>query len=1056
MKKVKVLFLMMALSLAALSASAQNIVVKGTVTDAADGTPVPYATIVVKGASVWTTTENDGTYSIESPVNGVLSVSNLGYAEAEINVEGRTVVNIQLAPEFDALSESVVIGYGVQQKKLLTGSTIQVKGDDLAKLSTTSALGALQSQSPGVQITQNSGQPGQGFKVNIRGIGTIGDSAPLYVIDGVAGGDINVLNPSDIESIDVLKDAASAAIYGARAANGVVLVTTRQGKEGRAVVSYDGYVGAQYIAKMPDLCTAQEYMMLQDMALTNSGSPAYDWEKLLPSDLYKSIKDGSWTGTNWVKEMYNKGALTQNHSVNVAGGSADNKFSLGFSYTGQDGILGYNALESVNAEYRRYTFRVNSDHVVIKRNGLDILKVGETLNYSFGTNSGIAEGDIYWNSLHNAIGANPLLPVYAYDAEGNITGFYDTEAREKDGWKFDDNAKHPMGLDYYTSRGRNTSKSYSLQASAYAELQPIKNLRIKSQVGYRMSGSSSRSYTMLYDLAGSQYSDYDELSQSMSLGHRLTWENTASYHFDINSDHVFDIVAGQSIEKWGMGESLSGESANSIFTNDFERAYLSNAKPERLDQVSLSGRPSTKGALASFFGRLNYNIKETYLFSATLRADGSSNFARGHRWGIFPSVSAGWVISNENWMGGSKGWLDFLKIRASWGQNGNASISNFQYLTTIGLSSSAAYYYSNKGVPSTGAIPGTLANPNVSWETSEQTNIGLDARFFNSAFGVTVDGYIKNTKDWLVQAPIASVYGFEAPYVNGGDVRNSGIELALDYSKYTGEFNWGVKLNGSYNKNVVTRIANAEGIIHGEDDVLSQGTGEMYRVQEGYPIGYFYGYKTAGIFQNQAQVDATKAKYDDAKPGDVIFVDYDGDGEITDDDRTMIGNPHPDFTAGLNLWFSYKGFDLNITGYGAFGQQIAKSYRSFFDSPRENFTRDFLNCWTGEGTSNRYPTLTLCNDRNWSNISEIYIENGDYFKVSNVTLGYDFSRLFGKKSFVSKARLYVSAQNLLTITKYSGMDPEIGYGFDEDWVSGIDLGYYPSARTFLVGVNLSF
>lgn len=1055
MKKVKVLFLMMALSLAALSASAQNIVVKGTVTDAADGTPVPYATIAVKGTSVWKTTENDGTYSIESPVNGVLSVSNLGYAEAEIKVEGRIVVNIQLAPEFDALSESVVIGYGVQQKKLLTGSTIQVKGDDLAKLSTTSALGALQSQSPGVQITQNSGQPGQGFKVNIRGIGTIGDSAPLYVIDGVAGGDINVLNPSDIESIDVLKDAASAAIYGARAANGVVLVTTRQGKEGRAVVSYDGYVGAQYIAKMPDLCTAQEYMMLQDMALTNSGSPAYDWEKLLPADLYKSIKDGSWTGTNWVKEMYNKGALTQNHSLNVAGGSADNKFSLGFSYTGQDGILGYNALESVNAEYRRYTFRVNSDHVVIKRNGLEILKVGETLNYSFGTNSGIAEGDIYWNSVHDAIGANPLLPVYTYDKDGNVTGFYDAAAKTANGWKFDDNAKHPIGNDYYSSRGRNTSKSYSLQASAYAELQPIKNLRIKSQVGYRMSASSSRSYTMKYELGGSEYESYDEVSQSMSIGHRITWENTASYHFDIQDDHVFDVVAGQSIEKWGMGESISGESANSIFLNDFVRAYLSNTKPEALNQISVSGRPSSAGALASFFGRVNYSLKDTYLLSATVRADGSSNFARGNRWGVFPSVSAGWILSNESWMQNSKSWLDFLKLRASWGQNGNASISNFQYLTEISLSSSAAYYFANKGVPSTGAIPGTLANPNVSWETSEQTNVGVDARFFNSALGLTVDGYIKNTKDWLVQAPIASVYGFEAPYVNGGDVRNSGVELALDYSKYTGEFNWGVKLNGSYNKNVVTRIANAEGIIHGEDDVLSQGTGEMYRVQEGYPIGYFFGYKTAGIFQNQAQVDATEAKYDDAKPGDVIFVDVNGDGEITDDDRTMIGNPHPDFTAGLNLWFSYKGFDLNITGYGAFGQQIAKSYRSFFDSPRENFTKDFLNCWSGEGTSNRYPTLTLCNDRNWSNISDIYLENGDYFKISNVTLGYDFSRLF-KKSIVSKARLYVSAHNLLTITKYSGMDPEIGYGFDEDWVSGIDLGYYPSARTFLVGINLSF
>ena len=1055
MKKVKVLFLMMALSFAALSASAQNIVVKGTVTDAADGTPVPYATIVVKGTSIWTTTENDGTYSLESPVNGVLSVSNLGYAEAEINVEGRTTINIQLAPEFDALSESVVIGYGVQQKKLITGSTVQVKGDDLAKLSTTSALGALQSQSPGVQITQNSGQPGQGFKVNIRGIGTIGDSAPLYVIDGVAGGDINALNPSDIESIDVLKDAASAAIYGARAANGVVLVTTRSGKEGRAVVSYDAYFGKQYVAKMPDLCTAQEYMQLQDLARVNSGADAYDWANLLPADLYKSVKDGSWTGTNWIEEMYNKGAMTQNHSVNVAGGSADNKYSIGFSHTAQDGILGYNKIEPVNAQYRRTTFRINSDNVVIKRNGLDILKVGETLNYSYGTNSGIAEGDIYWNSVHDAIGANPLLPVYTYDKDGNVTGFYDAAAKTANGWKFDDTAKHPIGNDYYSSRGRNTSKSYSLQASAYAELQPIKNLRIKSQVGYRMSASSSRSYTMKYELGGSQYESYDEVSQSMSTGHRITWENTASYHFDIQDDHVFDVVAGQSIEKWGMGESISGESANSIFLNDFERAYLSNTKPEALNQISVSGRPSSAGALASFFGRVNYSLKDTYLLSATVRADGSSNFARGNRWGVFPSVSAGWILSNESWMQNSKSWLDFLKLRASWGQNGNASISNFQYLTEISLSSSAAYYFANKGVPSTGAIPGTLANPNVSWETSEQTNVGVDARFFNSALGLTVDGYIKNTKDWLVQAPIASVYGFEAPYVNGGDVRNSGVEMAIDYSKYSGDFNWGVKLNGSYNKNVVTRIANAEGIIHGEDDVLSQGTGEMYRVQEGYPIGYFFGYKTAGIFQNQAQIDATKAKYDDAKPGDVIFVDVNGDGEITDDDRTMIGNPHPDFTAGLNLWFSYKGFDFNVTGYGAFGQQIAKSYRSFFDSPRENFTKDFLNCWSGEGTSNRYPTLTLCNDRNWSNISDIYLENGNYFKISNVTLGYDFSRLF-KKSIVSKARLYVSAQNLLTITKYSGMDPEIGYGFDEDWVSGIDLGYYPSARTFLVGINLSF
>ena len=998
--------LSLSVGLLALSASAQNRTVTGTVTDGENGDPVPFASIVVKGTSNWTTTDLDGKYAVSAPANGVLSVEIIGYVSQEVSIGARTVVDIVLDPDLDQLDESVVIGYGVQQKKLLTGSTVQVKGDDLAKLNTASALGALQSQSPGVTITQNSGQPGRGYKVNIRGIGTIGDSEPLYVIDGVAGGDINALNPNDIESIDILKDAASAAIYGARAANGVVLVTTKQGKEGRVIVSYDGFYGAQYLAKLPDMVNAQEYIQLYNLARKNSGLAEVDFATKLPAKLYQSVTNGSWKGTNWVEEMYNKGAMSQNHSLNVAGGTAEHK----------------------NAQYRRYTFRMNSDNVVVKRNNLDILKVGETINFSFGQNSGIAEGDIYDSSLHDAIGANPLLPVYETDANGNILGFYDEEVRDREGWTFFNDAKHPIGVDYY-NRGRNLNKFYSLHASV--------------------------SYKMIYHLNTSQYNDNDVVSQSMRLGYRITWENTASYHFDINSDHVFDTVLGQSIEKWGMGESMSATGWNSIFPNDFERAWLSNTKPALLSQISASGSPSTAGALASFFGRVNYSYKDTYLFSATVRADGSSNFARGHRWGIFPSFSAGWIISNEPFMANAQNWLSFLKLRASWGQNGNASISNFQYLSTIKMSSSAGYYFANKGSMSTGAIPGVLANPEVSWETSEQTDLGLDARFFNSRLGLTFDAYVKNTKNWLVDAPIAAVYGFSAPYVNGGDVRNSGVEMSIDYGKHTGEFTYGASLNGSFNKNKVTRIANSEGIIHGEDDVLSQGTSEMYRAQVGYPIGYFYGYKTAGVFQNQAQVDATKAKYDDAKPGDLIWVDTNGDGQISDDDRTMIGDPHPDFTAGLNLWMAWKGFDLSVTGYGNFGQQIARSYRSFFDRPTDSYTRDLLKCWSGEGTSNRLPLWTTCADRNWSNISDIYIENGDFFRISNVTLGYDFSRLL-KKTLFSKARLYVSAQNLLTITKYSGMDPEIGYGFDEDWVSGIDLGYYPSSRTFLVGVNLQF
>ncbi|MBQ9713516.1 MAG: SusC/RagA family TonB-linked outer membrane protein, partial [Bacteroidales bacterium] len=657
----------------AFSLGAQNIQVKGTVSDSSNGTGVPFATVVVKGSSVWTTTDANGAFSIQAPANGILSVDMLGYDQAEVQVGGRSTVDISLTPDFDQLDESVVIGYGVQQKKLITGSTIQVKGDDLAKLSTTSALGALQSQSPGVSITQSSGQPGRGYKVNIRGIGTIGDSEPLYVIDGVAGGDINALNPNDIESIDILKDAASAAIYGARAANGVVLITTRQGKEGRVVVSYDGYVGSQYIAKMPDLVDAKEYMQLYNLARQNSGVATVDFASVLPAKLYQSVMDGSWKGTNWVKEMYNKGALTQNHSLNVAGGTAEHKFSMGLSYTGQDGILGYNQIESVYAKYRRYSFRINSDNVAIKRNNLNVLTFGETLNFSFGQNSGIGEGDIYESSLHDAIGAIPLLPVYTKDANGNVTGFYDEAAKEAEGWNFFTDAKHPIGLDYY-NRGRNMEKFYSLHASVYAELQPIKNLKFKSQFGFRLSGSTNRSYAMIYRLNGSQYRVNDQVSQSMRLNHRYTWENTASYHFDINSDHVFDTVLGQSIEKWGFGNSLSATANNSIFPNDFERAWISNTKPVLLSEISASGSPSTQGGLASFFGRVNYAYKDTYLLSATVRADGSSNFARGHRWGIFPSVSAGWVISNEPWFNDG-GNFNFLKLRASWGQNGNASIS---------------------------------------------------------------------------------------------------------------------------------------------------------------------------------------------------------------------------------------------------------------------------------------------------------------------------------------------------------------------------------------------
>ena len=1025
-----------------------NTKVKGVITSGADGLPLIGVNVVEKGTTNGTVTDFDGNFELTVSSNAVLDISYIGFLSQEVKiVAGKTTYNVVLKEDSQALEEVVVVGYGVQKKKLVTGATVQVSGDNLQKLSTTNALGALQSQSPGVNITQSSGQPGEGFKVVIRGLGTVGSSGPLYVIDGVAGGDINALNPSDIESIDVLKDAASAAIYGARAANGVVLVTTKQGKAGKLQLSYDGYYGAQYLAKLPPLLNAREYMSMMDETRYNEASPGYDWPNLLPTDLYNSIMDGSWQGTNWIKETYNEAAPTQNHSFNLAGGTEQSKFSLGFSYTSQEGILG----KPVQSQFDRYTARINSDHVLLKVKDFDAIKIGETLNFNYNTKSGIAIGNIYGNSIHNMLIGNPLLP--AYDAEGN---FYDYDDKVNNGWNFDGNTGNPLAGTALSNWGLNLSKNYALQSSAYLEIQPIKNLVFRSQFGYKMTASSYRSYDGIRHLSNNTNVTMDNVYQSASSGHNITLDNTIAYKFNVADLHQFDVVVGQSVEKWGMGSNINASGNNSIFEGSFDHAWVDNTKPTELSQRGAGGSPWGEGALASFFGRANYNYKETYMASLTMRADGSSNFARGNRWGYFPSASAGWVMTNESFMEDAKSWMDFLKLRASWGQNGNASINPFQYQTTFAFDTSNGYYFdSGKKVQTVGGYADILANPDVTWETSEQLNFGLDSRFLNSRLGLTFDWYVKTTKDWLVTAPISGVWGLNPPAVNGGDIENRGFEVALNWNDKVGEFNYGATVNFAHNKNEVTRIANAEGIIHGDANVLSQGTTEMYRAQVGYPIGYFYGYKTAGVFQNWSQVDGTAAKYAGAQPGDLIFVDSNNDGKITEDDRTQIGNPHPDFTMGLNLNFSYKGFDLNITGAGAFGQQIAKSYRSFADSPLQNYTTDIFGRWTGEGTSNKLPRLTSGSHTNWQNISDIYIEDGDYLKIQNLTIGYDFKKLFPTMP-LGQARLYLTAQNLFTFTGYSGMDPEIGYGYDKSWVSGIDLGYYPSPRTYMVGVNLKF
>jgi TonB-linked SusC/RagA family outer membrane protein len=1030
----------------------QSTKVTGKVTDSAGGT-LPGVSVVVKGTTNGTITDMDGAYVLGSvSANAVLQFSFVGMKTQEVAVAGKTSINIVLEEEAIGIDEVVAIGYGVQKKKLNTGSTIQVSGETLQKLNTVSALGALQSNSPGVEITQSSGQPGEGFKVTIRGLGTVGTSSPLYVVDGVAGGDINALNPSDIESIDVLKDAASAAIYGARAANGVVLVTTKKGKAGKLQLTYDGYYGQQYMGKIPALLNAKEYMAMMDETRFNEANPAYDWANELPADLYQSIMNGTWNGTNWIKESYKEAAPTQNHSVNMAGGNEQSKFSIGFSYTTQEGILG----KPTQSKFDRYTARINTDHVLLKIKDFDAIKIGQTLNFNYNTKQGISIGDIYGNSIHDLLVTTPLLPVY--DKEGN---FYDYNDKVAEGWDFDGNTANPIAKTALSTWGLNLNKSYALQTSAYLEVQPIRNLTFRSQFGFKMSASAYRAYDGIRHLSNNINVTLDRVDQNAGSGHSTTFDNTLTYRFKIADQHQFDAMIGQSLEKWGMGQNVNASGNNSIFPGLFDYAWVDNTKPTVLSQRNAGGSPWGSGALASFFGRVNYNLKETYMASFTMRADGSSNFARGNRWGYFPSASAGWVMSNESFLESTKSWMDFLKVRGSWGQNGNAAINNFQYLSTIAFDTSNGYYFSSDKLTQTvGGYADILANPDVKWETSEQLDLGFDSRFLKSRLGLIFDWYKKTTKNWLVTAPIPAVWGLNAPSVNGGDVENKGFEVAVNWNDKVGEFQYGASINLAHNVNKVTRIANTEGIIHGPANVLSQGTTEMYRAQVGHPLGYFYGYKTAGVFQNWEQVNSTKAKYAGAQPGDLIFVDTDGDGKITEDDRTMIGNPHPDYTLGLNLNCSYKGFDFGITCTGAFGQQIAKSYRSFADSPLQNYTTEIFGRWTGEGTSNKLPRLTSGSNINWQNISDIYIEDGDYVKIQNITLGYDFKKLF-KKMPLTQARLFVTAQNVYTFTGYSGMDPEIGYSptvnnVQQNWVSGIDLGYYPSPRTFMVGVNLKF
>ena len=1057
-----------------MGALAQSIV-KGTVNDEA-GEPVIGATVKVLGSNEGAITDFNGNFSVKASSNATLSFSYVGYETQQVKVGGKSTINVTLKEDNTTLNDVVVIGYGTMKKKLVTGATVQVKGEDIAKLNTTNALEAMQSQTPGVQITQASSQPGKGYKVYIRGIGTTGDSKPLYVIDGVAGGSLDDINPADIESIDVLKDAASAAIYGARAANGVILVTTKQGKAGKIELSYNGAMGWSNAYKRPQLLNAKQYMTVIDEYTFNTSGQKMDWPGFVPQDILDKVNNG-WEGTDWWGAFENKNAQQQNHSVTLTGGTDRSKFAMSYTYTGNEGIMG----ADVASYYKRHTIRINSDHVLLRAKDFDAITIGENISIGYNKSHDLAEDGMYWSYIHSLLQTCPLVPQYADNGDIYYYQEFDgTEAYGK-GWN---SSLFSNPWENLTKGGFNSmaeSRNINTSATGFVTIQPIKGLRWRTQFNYNWGSGAYRNYGEPKSTGyGNATSIVYSVNQSAWLNTSWSVENTLTYDLPLIAGHKISAMVGQSFQSTAWSFNVGG--SNKVNFGDqlatlkgWDSAWLSNVKLVNATDATLIGSPNDEEYLASWFGRLTWDWNEKYMATFTMRYDGSSIFTDGKRWGVFPSISAGWVVSNENFMAGTKSWMDFLKIRASWGQNGNNRISKYQYLATIALSGDSGdsgYKFGSDmatsvaGTPNTGAYPNIVPNPDLTWETSEQLDFGLDARFLDSRLGLTFDWYKKTTKDWLIGGNPYAIYGTDPAAINGGDVKNTGIEIALTWNDKIGkDFNYNIGVNLTTNKNEVTRIANDNHYLNGPSGVLSQGTEYVYRAEEGKPIGYFYGMSYSGIWQNQQEIDAAraagKAVLDNAMPGDMIWDDWNGDGVITfaegeTCDRHEIGNPNPDIMLGVNLGLSYKGFDFAVNGAGAFGHQIMRSYRSFSDAPYQNYDTTILNRWTGEGTSNTQPRISATGHQNTNWVSTRYMEDADFFKIKTVTLGYDFKHIWKACPF-QQLRFYVQAQNLYTFTGYTGLDPEVGNGAGGSaWASGIDLGLYPPSRTYLVGASIKF
>lgn len=1040
---------------------AQKYTVSGQVNDT-QGDPVTGANVIVKGTTNGVITDMNGKFSLPDVEKGsVVEISFIGYLTQSVKINDNKPLLITFVEDSKALEEVVVVGYGVQKKSVVTAAISRVTADELNAAKPSRVEDALKGKVSGVQITQSSGQPGSDSKVRIRGIGTINNSDPLYIVDGMpVDGGINYLNPVDIQSVEILKDAASAAIYGARAANGVVLVTTKSGKSGKASINYDFSYGWQNPWKKKSILDAKEYMIIMNEAQVNDGNaPLYTQDQIAQAG----------KGTDWQDETFNYDAPVQQHQVSMNGGSDKVQYFLSLGYFNQEGIVGGDYGKS---NYKRWSLRSNSTYSIFEaddRNFLNKLKVGANIGYSRGTSTGVETNSEYGSILGSAIAFSPLVPVYAKDDESaGILEKYPTAVTDKNGRVF---SLPPAGYQelanpvaQLNSPGLTKNNDDKFVATFWAELDVLPGLKFKSSYGADLAFWGADGYGYKYYMGSMKKNEQSWVQSEMNRGFKWQVENVLTYNKTFAEKHNLTAVLGQSAQKYTY-RNLGGSDYN-LLELDPNKANINSAIGNRDDERVWGG---TGGydftALASYFGRIDYNFDERYMLQFTVRRDGSSHFGPQHKWATFPAVSVGWNVLNEPYLQQLQSdAFNFMKLRFSWGRNGNENIGNFRY--TALMDGGQNYYfgggYSVKDTGKTGNMqygssPAAIANPLIKWEESEQIDLGFDARFLNSGLTFGFDYFKKKTKGMLMDKPIPGYVGQSAPMSNAGKMQNWGLEFELGWKSSVKDFNYSVTANASYLKNKLVDMGNASGIATYESAGAS-GVGEYVRGTNSEVWPYFYGMKTDGIFQNWEEVNAyTNSKGEllqpKAQPGDVRFVDYNKDGVVDDTDRTKIGKGMPDWTYGLTLTADWKGIDLNLFFQGTIGNDVF-DFAQRGDIPAMNRPTWILDRWMGEGSSDYIPRMTAQNPNgNWRS-SDLYVKNGSYMRLKTAQLGYTLPAIWTRKASIQRLRVYVSAENLFTFTGYDGFDPELASGGYT--TIGVDKGIYPQSRTISLGANITF